>query len=150
MWTSKCVNSKRRFELLFWNCDEQLAYWERCWCIPQCLCRFINNLPFKSDEIAHIAFPVERYNKPKLTGICIDACMHVNDNSSFGAAFTVNGATLRCMNPTCMYIIKAYILNLHRVYLFNWIISVCEFTIALCFIMILKGVWWIMQPWKMV
>ncbi len=31
---------------------------------------FINDLPNKSDEMAHVAFPDERYNKPKLTTTC--------------------------------------------------------------------------------
>ncbi len=35
-----------------------------------CLHKFIYGIPYKSDEIAHVAFPDERYNKPKLTTTC--------------------------------------------------------------------------------
>ncbi len=41
-------------------------------CILLCLHRFINDLPYTSDEMAHVAFPDERYNKPKLTTTCRD------------------------------------------------------------------------------
>ncbi len=62
MWTSKRVNSEWGFELLFWNRD-----------VFSCVCTgFINDLPYKSDEMAHVAFPDERYNKPKLTTTCRD------------------------------------------------------------------------------
>ncbi len=37
-----------------------------------CLRRFINDLPYKSDEMAHVVFPDECYNKPKLTTKCRD------------------------------------------------------------------------------
>ncbi len=65
-----------------WNYDEQLAYWKRYSCIFLCLCRFINDLPYKSDESAHVAFPDECYNKPKLTtirrdGVCDATHMHM-------------------------------------------------------------------------
>ncbi len=32
----------------------------------------IYDLPYKSDEMAHVAFVDERYNKPKLTTTCRD------------------------------------------------------------------------------
>jgi len=35
-------------------------------CFPS-LRGFFNDLPYKSDEMAHVAFPDERDNKPKLT-----------------------------------------------------------------------------------
>ncbi len=34
--------------------------------------RLINDLPYTPDEMAHVAFPDERYNKPKHTAICSD------------------------------------------------------------------------------
>ncbi len=43
--------------------------------------RFINDLSYKSDEMAHIAFLDERYNKHKLTTTCRDRVLdtpHVN------------------------------------------------------------------------
>ncbi len=58
VWTSKRVNSEWGFELLLWNCD---VFFELCFL------GFINDLPYKSDEIEHVAFPDERYNKLKLT-----------------------------------------------------------------------------------
>ncbi len=36
-------------------------------CFLRCLRGFINDLPYKSDEMAHVAFSDERDNKPKLT-----------------------------------------------------------------------------------
>ncbi len=55
--------------------------------------RFKNYLPYKSDEMAHVAFPDEFYNKPKLSNMqrwSLRCSTNVNDNGSCGAAFTVN------------------------------------------------------------
>jgi len=56
MWTSTRVNSRVKV----------CAFILKSRCILS-LCRFIKDLPYKSDEMAHVAFPDERYNKHKLT-----------------------------------------------------------------------------------
>ncbi len=52
--------------------------------------------------MAHVAFPDERIinpNSQQYAEIEFET-LHANDNSLCGAAFTVNGADLRCMYVT--------------------------------------------------
>ncbi len=51
MWTLKHVNIELEFELLFLKTQSILLR----------LGRFINYLPYKSDEMSYVAFPDERY-----------------------------------------------------------------------------------------
>ncbi len=55
MWTSKRVNS------------EGLSFYFEIAMYSPVFAKVYNYLPYKSDEMAHVAFPDERYNKPKLT-----------------------------------------------------------------------------------
>ncbi len=79
-----------RFEQLCWNYNEPLScHIEKDNDVFSC------DLPYKSDEMVHVAFPDERYNKSKHSNMqrwSLRHSTHVNGNSSCGAAFTVNGA----------------------------------------------------------
>ncbi len=41
----------------------------------------MNDLPYKSDEKAHVAFPDEHYNKHKLTTTCREGGATVNGDT---------------------------------------------------------------------